>query len=473
MARKLEKIKLLFDYKVPSGFLQFGYQKNEIPEIFEYHTRVSEETFEYMDTSIIRRWDKKQQWCKSQYFQEFMSNPHNWECVMTHELYDGQNPQDRFIDSDTHYLIPMESSWWQGDFLEYTLETEFKWKDCFSKKLLKLLKIYPNVRILCVDAREGSYIMHKEVFEKMLSFLDEEEINHKNKIIISGIDDKMQEKIPNDKRITFFNNEWYISKAGEFVTQCLTNDEGIKSDRIKHNYEYDIRHHWEHRDVKKYFNMMNRNSSRLHRPYFVGRLIEEGLLDKGFVSLMTKSKELESAGLTIPNSVKSKKCKTYDAVREIYPLFIDEEDSEKVSEFHNYLSVNTPYVQSLFTIVGETNAEKDFLFITEKTIKPIMNLHPFFVIGNPYTLKKLKTLGFKTFSSIWNEAYDEEENLDNRIEMVIDEVKKLTELSLDELLEKIQKIKNICIYNRELLVKIYHENPRYKNLKKCLQKTVI
>ena len=122
MARQLEKIKLLFDYEVPSGFLQFGYQKNEIPEIFEYHTRVSEETFEYMDTSIIRRWDKKQQWCKSQYFQEFMSNPHNWECVMTHELYEGQNPQDRFIDSDTHYLIPMESSWWQGDFLEYTLE---------------------------------------------------------------------------------------------------------------------------------------------------------------------------------------------------------------------------------------------------------------------------------------------------------------------------------------------------------------
>ena len=74
---------------------------------------------------------------------------------------------------------------------------------------------------------------------------------------------------------------------------------------------------------------------------------------------------------------------------------------------------------------------------------------------------------------IVHEAYDEEENLDNRIEMVIDEVKKLTELSLDELLEKIQKIKNICIYNRELLVKIYHENPRYKNLKKCLQKTVI
>ena len=234
MARQLEKIKLLFDYEVPSGFLQFGYQKNEIPEIFELHSR-DEESFEHMDTSIIRRWGKKQQWCKSQYFQEFMSNPHNWECVLTHELYDGYNPQDKFIDSDAHYLIPMESTWWQGDFLEYTLDKEFKWKDCFSKKLLKLLKTYPNVRILCVDAREGSYIMHKEVFEKMLLFLDEEKINHKNKILISALDDKMQEKIPNDKRIEFFNSEWYISKAGEFVTQCLTNDEALKEDRIRDN----------------------------------------------------------------------------------------------------------------------------------------------------------------------------------------------------------------------------------------------
>ena len=102
-----------------------------------------------------------------------------------------------------------------------------------------------------------------------------------------------------------------------------------------------------------------------------------------------------------------------------------------------------------------------------------MNLHPFFVVGNPHTLKKLKTLGFKTFSSIWNESYDEEENFENRVEMIISVVKKLTELSLDELLQKIQEIKNICIYNREQLVKIFHENPRYRNLKKCLQKTVI
>ena len=31
--------------------------------------------------------------------------------------------------------------------------------------------------------------------------------------------------------------------------------------------------------------MFNRNTERIHRPYFVGRLYEENLLDKGYVSL--------------------------------------------------------------------------------------------------------------------------------------------------------------------------------------------
>ena len=102
-----------------------------------------------------------------------------------------------------------------------------------------------------------------------------------------------------------------------------------------------------------------------------------------------------------------------------------------------------------------------------------MNLHPFFEVGNPHTLKKLKELGFKTFDRIWDESYDNELDLNTRIEKIISEVKKLTNISLEELHEKIQKTKNICIYNREWLVKLHHKNLKYQNLKKCLQKPVI
>ena len=50
-----------------------------------------------------------------------------------------------------------------------------------------------------------------------------------------------------------------------------------------------------------------------------------------------------------------------------------------------------------------------------------MNLHPFFVVGNPHTLKKIKRLGFKTFSMLWDESYDNELDLNTRIEKIISE----------------------------------------------------
>jgi len=261
----------------------------------------------------------------------------------------------------------------------------------------------------------------------------------------------------------FFNNEHYITLAGSHVTSCLKNDGAIQSDRKRDNYNYDIRHNWEDRDVKKHFNMMNRNTTRLHRPYFVGRMIQEGIIDKGLVSLF-QSDDFDNQIF---------ESDVYKSVQQNYPFYIDEDDAERVSAFHNYLSVNTPYIESLFTIVGETNADDTSIFITEKTLKPIMNLHPFFVVGNPNTLKKLQELGFKTFSSIWDESYDSELNLENRIEMIISEVKKLTDLTLEQLDEKIQKIKNICIYNRELLVKLNYKNLKYQNLKECLKTKVI
>ena len=71
----------------------------------------------------------------------------------------------------------------------------------------------------------------------------------------------------------------------DHVTSCLKNDEKVRNDRERDNYNYDIRHTWEDRDVKKHFNMMNRNPDRLHRPYFIGRLIQENIFDKGFISL--------------------------------------------------------------------------------------------------------------------------------------------------------------------------------------------
>jgi len=51
------------------------------------------------------------------------------------------------------------------------------------------------------------------------------------------------------------------------------------------------------------------------------------------------------------------------------------------------------YSETMFSVVHETHFDKAFL--TEKTIKPIVNLHPFLIIGNPSYLSYLKKIGFE------------------------------------------------------------------------------
>jgi hypothetical protein len=40
------------------------------------------------------------------------------------------------------------------------------------------------------------------------------------------------------------------------------------------------------------------------------------------------------------------------------------------------------------------------------------------MLGQPYTLKHLNDIGFKTFSEYWDESYDEEPNTTKRASMI-------------------------------------------------------
>jgi hypothetical protein len=57
-------------------------------------------------------------------------------------------------------------------------------------------------------------------------------------------------------------------------------------------------------------------------------------------------------------------------------------------------------------LVAETMTMGTTFFPTEKTVRPIMAMKPFVVYGPKNYLKNLKKLGFKTFDSVWDEAYD-------------------------------------------------------------------
>jgi len=130
------------------------------------------------------------------------------------------------------------------------------------------------------------------------------------------------------------------------------------------------------------------------------------------------------------------------------------------------------YKESYFSLVAETEFFGKWNgSTTEKIIKPIQQLHPFIILGSPYTLKYLKSYGFRTFSEVWDESYDNEVVNSKRLLKVYSLFKKLNKKTDDEWLVILKKIKNILIYNRNLLKNYSYTNNELviSNFKKYLQ----
>ena len=54
-------------------------------------------------------------------------------------------------------------------------------------------------------------------------------------------------------------------------------------------------------------------------------------------------------------------------------------------------------------------------------------------MSTPYTLKKLRELGFKTFGSFIDETYDEVDDNKKRVELIFKELDKIRTTPIDEL----------------------------------------
>jgi len=92
-----------------------------------------------------------------------------------------------------------------------------------------------------------------------------------------------------------------------------------------------------------------------------------------------------------------------------------------------------PYVDTVCSIVSETNDNDTDVFMTEKIWKPIMAQHVFVVHGNHLYLQKLREIGFKTFSSYFDESYDLENDRDKKIDKIVSLCKKLKEVDWQDI----------------------------------------
>ena len=153
----------------------------------------------------------------------------------------------------------------------------------------------------------------------------------------------------------------------------------------------------------------------------------------------------------------------YDKVFEPYPA-VNNLDWNKVGDFRNiyestYFTITTEgsECQSLcdYHWVDEINDYfKSFhteMFITEKTTRPILNLHPQIIYGATGTIEHLKSLGYKTFSDYWSEDYDNVDG-EHKLEAIMNIIKQMSAKSLQELHEMYWDMMPILKHNQAVLL---------------------
>jgi len=448
----IPNINFVYDFKGPGGYIPFGYTKYSIGiNLITKLKEVNDESFTgyYASTHESNIYKFVRSSAFSSYVLEFTPNTNS---ILTCEVMDEYKSKEI-------YLVVLESLNVDNLF-EYYSDDIFKLEDFFSPNLIEFLQKYENFKLVFMDSREGAYPHETKLFDKIIEFLNKYSITHENKVFVST-NNNFINTLPISKvyknRIKLFSNNNCLLIAGRFISELRV----AKNEILDKNsgYLYSIQENIHFNDREKYFLMYNRNSERLHRTYFVNELYKNNLIDYGYISLfeneyldefLNKGKEYPPLNLNYNDIVDIK-----NNYKNYIPLTIDDSDAELVSDLHNFLSRKDEYVNSYFSIISETNAEKNYCFITEKTTKPIMNLHPFVVLGNPYTLNILKYYGFKTFDKWWDESYDNEFDFKKRANMVLEIVKKLCTLSKEEWNTLIYEMQDILVFNKKLLNKLW------------------
>jgi hypothetical protein len=107
------------------------------------------------------------------------------------------------------------------------------------------------------------------------------------------------------------------------------------------------------------------------------------------------------------------------------------------------------YKQTFLSLVTETLWTNDTVFFTEKTSKPINIGHPFIVVATPGHIRILKDYGFQTFDKWIDESYDDEIYLDKRLEIIISNIKRFSQYSIDELKQIRTEMEPVLRHNQK------------------------
>jgi hypothetical protein len=143
-----------------------------------------------------------------------------------------------------------------------------------------------------------------------------------------------------------------------------------------------------------------------------------------------------------------------------------------MSQAQSYLSAEfdlNDYESTDIEIILETVFDDQRWHLTEKSLRPIACGQPFILISTAGSLEYLKSYGFKTFDSIWNENYDKIKDPVERLNSIIRLMKEISCWPQAIREKKLQEAKYICDYNKKRFFSQQFSNLIISELKKNLE----
>jgi hypothetical protein len=229
----------------------------------------------------------------------------------------------------------------------------------------------------------------KSVFNKIYDKLELARINTNNVAFMSG-DMRIEESFKNDPKFNVIGIDSF-----EFIYNKWMGDGVFKIPDITFSL-----------DKEKDFLFLN-SRPREHRCILRYYLNKNNLLDRSINSWVPGS---QKPFLPAIEDYLEKHNFDFNA-QEIYNFGLEEKRLDVVQErliaqgFQNRIPQEW-LDKTVFSFITETRYESHLLFLTEKTYKVMLYGQPFMIYGNSGTLKYLRKNGYETFSEMFDESYD-------------------------------------------------------------------
>jgi len=305
-----------------------------------------------------------------------------------------------------------------------------------DSEMKNFLRRNPNSKIVFDNTRE--LIDHIDILE--INQAAESWVLNENQIVFL-CSDEIQKKF-----VEVTINSYYVQ------TICLNT---FLQDLVKNKKKS---FHYMSNRYKK-FSML----CRRHRPwrtYLFSSLVDSKLINEFKFSYHGVD---NSKALTTENIVSETELATNKKLTTNFKNILERRPFGTVKRTDIYASISDSiYLSDIHLAIEHNNQdEPDYdpliphhIFVSEKTYKPIITKKPFIVFSKPGFLDAMRQIGFQTFHPYINEEYDNIVDYDVKIDKIIKEVQRISNLKKEDYENLLEQCQPIVKHNYKVAKKL-------------------